>query len=68
MAKKNPGKNSEVVSFIGVSFFTWLFLCFFSSSIRSFWLAGFVFDIDDFHFRVYGKREISFPRAFLRFR
>ena len=40
----------------------------FSSFDKIFPLTGFVFDIDDFHFRVHGKMGNAFPRAFWEFR
>ena len=47
-----------------MTFFCMDFLFFFD---RMFRLTGFIFDIDDFHFRAYRKMGDAFPRAFLGF-
>ena len=49
-------------NFRGCSSFAWAVSYFFSSFDKIFCLTSFVFDIDDFHFRVYGKMGNAFPR------
>ena len=49
-------------------FYMGVLMLFFLTFDGIFRLIGFIFDIDDFHFKAYGKMGGTIPRAFLRFK